>query len=701
MLLETMKKKIFIIPFLFLSLLFTSCDFSSIFSIKVNSLTIEDTHGAYTIGEVYDEENELSITAKYTDGSKSKIKYNDPNLSFDLYTIENNVTNSYKTSSAFTIAKNYNLVVSYGNVKSNVLTIQVITSHVYVTSLHLSGDSEMDSWTTLSLILTVNPSNYSTKINFSASNPNLVTLTPTERGVDVFAQKSGEVDIIVSSKSSKITEISASHHITIKAVAQTIVMEQTYSDYVRNNLFTTSSTPLVGSPKLVVIPVWFTDSSRFITSDTHKQRVKNDIESAYFGDEESTGWYSVKTYYEEESEGRLSLTGKVSDWYNCGYSSTVAGKKDFDTSSLVISAVDWFFNKYPSEKRSDYDSNKDNVLDGVILIYAAPDHSNSGFGEYQNLWAYCFWIQKNLSGVYPNAFFWASYDFMYDKNSANYKAGTAYNYGDTSHTVIDTHTYIHEMGHMFGLDDYYDYSSQKYSPAGGFSMQDYNIGGHDPFSLLAFGWVDAYLPTESITLNIRSFTEGHDLIILSPGFNSYKSPFDEYLLIELYTPTITNELDTRYSYMSGYPRGSARSGIRLWHVDARLADSPQYKVYKLSDSADVVGRTRFQTAMKNTFNESDVDEDYLSVLGENYYDFNLLQLIRNNRSESYKTKSTFSDGDMFYKGDSFNIEKYSSQFVNGNKLNNNKNLGWVFTVNDITTDLLTGKTTASITLTRV
>ena len=673
-----MKKKIFIIPFLFLSLLFTSCDFSSIFSIKVNSLTIEDTHGAYTIGEVYDEENELSITAKYTDGSKSKIKYNDPNLSFDLYTIENNVTNSYKTSSAFTIAKNYNLVVSYGNVKSNVLTIQVITSHVYVTSLHLSGDSEMDSWTTLSLILTVNPSNYSTKINFSASNPNLVTLTPTERGVDVFAQKSGEVDIIVSSKSSKITEISASHHITIKAVAQTIVMEQTYSDYVRNNLFTTSSTPLVGSPKLVVIPVWFTDSSRFITSDTHKQRVKNDIESAYFGDEESTGWYSVKTYYEEESEGRLSLTGKVSDWYNCGYSSTVAGKKDFDTSSLVISEVDWFFNKYPSEKRSDYDSNKDNVLDGVILIYAAPDHSNSGFGEYQNLWAYCFWIQKNLSGVYPNAFFWASYDFMYDKNSANYKAGTAYNYGDTSHTVIDTHTYIHEMGHMFGLDDYYDYSS-KYNPAGGFSMQDHNVGGHDPFSCLVLGWADAYIPYEDCEITLYPFQSSHQVIILSPSFNTANSPFDEYLLLELYTPTGLNKFDTLNQYKSNYAKGVTETGIRLWHVDARLVEVKNNQNVAYSERTYVVPFNNNALMMSNTY-VSATSYAYISPCGDEYGDFNLLQLIRNNPKETYHSKANFDRSDLFTNGSTFNMDTYKKQFVFNGKLNSGMTLDWSFSV---------------------
>lgn len=464
---------------------------------------------------------------------------------------------------------------------------------------------------------------------------------------------------------------------------------QTYTDYISNNIYAFSSTPTIGNSKLLVIPVWFSNSSTFLNQQ-EKNKVREDIEKAYFGSEGETGWHSVASFYKNESGGKLNLTGTVSEWYEISQSYADLGVDNDDkTVDLVEAATEWYFASH-DDNRLDYDSNQDAYLDGVMLIYAAPDYASGSsisrnYGGYDNLWAYCFWIQninnQDKTNPGPNVFFWASYDFMYD--SKNPEAGK-YGCGDNSHTKIDAHTYIHEMGHVFGLEDYYDYSNQ-YSPAAGFSMQDENIGGHDPFSTYAFGWSKAHIPTKSEVITLKSFQETHEIIILSPSFNSYNSPFDEYLILELYTPDNLNELDTKYLYQAGYgTQGPNATGIRLWHVDARLAyflnEDDQGSINQLTSNAlDERGVTH---AFSNTY-YSEEAKDYVSILGKKYANFNVLQLLRNDNNVTYKSSDTLSKNDLFMEGDSFKMSDYKSQFVNGIRLNNNKNLGFEFSIDEI------------------
>ena len=472
----------------------------------------------------------------------------------------------------------------------------------------------------------------------------------------------------------------------------------TYMDYIENNVYPISSTPCVGSARILVIPVWFTDSSTFIKSSTNKANVKSDIETAYFGTNDATGWRSVRTYYEEESFQNLSITGTVSDWYECNYSYSRFTKDD-DTSktvSLIQEATDWYFRTHSSENRRNYDCDHDGYLDGVMVIYGAPDYGTWGRDSYDNLWAYCFWTQDyqscnpNTPGV--NAFFWASYDFMYGSNTVSKRAGSSYAGGDTTYCTLDAHTYIHEMGHMFGLDDYYDYSSNGYSPAGSFSMQDANVGGHDPFSSYALGWGKAYVPTESMTIELKPFATSGEMILLSPSYNSYKSPFDEYLLIEYYTPTGLNKFDTDHPYRSGYsyPTGSKQSGIRLWHVDARLAytSTGTFSSSKITTNPSI-SNNWVTLAMTNTSNDKSIDEQYLSPLGSDFYNYNLLQMIRNSTSATYKAKDNMSSNTLFKAGDSFSMGTYGRQFVNTGKLDTNKDLGFTFTVDAINSNQAT------------
>ena len=467
---------------------------------------------------------------------------------------------------------------------------------------------------------------------------------------------------------------------------------RTYDDYIKNSAYSLSFCPSVGTAKILVIPVWFEDSNSYITTK-RKTNVRSDIEKAYFGTDEETGWRSVKSYYEEESHGALTLTGTVSDWYRVHqYSSYYAPEQTGTrrTMDLVKTATDWYFENNPEESRLDYDCDHNGYLDGVMLIYGCPDYSalRKYDGSYGNLWAYCYWVQNaNLQSVEnpgPNVFFWASYDFMYGANVYYDRTGVPKSYasGYTKSPVkIDTHTFIHEMGHVFGLSDYYDYSGQ-YTPAGGFSMQDHNVGGHDPFSSFSLGWGEAYIPQESMTISIRPFSTSGEFIILSPSWNEYDSAFDEYIAIEYFTLDGLNEMDTSRPYGGAYPTGSKKPGIRVWHVDARLlyANYNESFSYSRSTTDPLTPLGQVELMMSNSYGNK---EGYISPLGSAYTDYNLLQLIRNNETETYYPKKDMTTDDLFYVNDTFSMETVSKQFKQSNKLNSGKSLGYSFTVSEI------------------
>lgn len=469
-----------------------------------------------------------------------------------------------------------------------------------------------------------------------------------------------------------------------------VAAKYTYSDYIKNNNYNLSSAPTIGSPKFLVIPVWFSDSNTFVEK-AKRENVRDDIRKAYFGTEEETGWESAKTYYYKDSFGKCTIDGVVTDWYEISDSYKKYGPESSGgsaTSELVKSAVTWYKDKYKVSNMSDFDYDKDGYIDGVMLIYAAPDYDTMENNSFKNLWAYCYWLQKtdykNVSNPGPNAFFWASYDFMYGEAMAQTRTGKNYGGGDTSHSKIDAHTYIHEMGHVFGLEDYYDYTNT-YSAAAGFSMQDCNVGGHDPYSRFALGWTRPYVPTETCTLTVKNMESSGECVLLSADSFS-GSPFSEYMLIELYTPTGLNKFDSlfKYRYPANYPMGPAVPGVRIWHIDARL----------WSNSARRLTDTPSTGKVTHATSNSAKDDDY-GTNRAGSYDYNIIQLIRNGILTTYKSKADLTASDLFKTGSTYNQDTLKKQFVNGTLMNDNKALGWTIKFGVVTSESMT------LTLTRV
>lgn len=550
------------------------------------------------------------------------------------------------------------------------------------------------------------------EVIWSSDNSNIATV---EDGLVTGVNKG---NTIVTATSVEAPSVSAKCQVYVHEQGEYIpsrtTMQQTYKDYAKNLYWSNYSVmPNEGTANLLIIPIWFTDSGDYITDNNKKEFVREDIELAYLGANKDIGYRSVKTYYEEESGGKLTINGYITDWYETNDPSSDYYVDSSSTRTLLRKAVEWV-RAYEDIDLKDYDNNADGYLDGVVMVYAYPDYVRLGDRNKSNLWAYCGHdtnMSADVNNPTANVYFWASYDFMYGLGADRTyeRTGSSYGGGSVYRQVVDPITFVHETGHMFGLYDYYDYTSDHLTPAGTYTMQDENVSTHDPFSYMALNWADPYIPEQSCTLTIGEFATTHDVILLTPEWNQYDSAFDEYILIELYNLTGLNE------YYKGdwfqaieLPDGV---GIRVWHVDARLAGNPTsalnwYPTSNVHASGTVYKMADNSHAKINSF-PSDQRGSFL------YENQNMLQLISRTEDRNYGSLNrnyNFINSDLFLENDTFTLDDYKKQFTgsDGNyyidssddiRLNNGSKLNWSFTVDDITT--INGHSTATITLNKL
>ena len=325
--------------------------------------------------------------------------------------------------------------------------------------------------------------------------------------------------------------------------------------------------PTTGERKLLVVPVYFSDSD---TSTFEKKTIY--IQNAFFGDTNRTEYDSVAGYYNKSSYGNLKITGEVAPWYDIGVSSSewtkISSSHSEASSKIAEKAVDWLKEQGSISDLSSYDTNEDDNIDGVYVIYDHP--FGNGDSASSLFWAYVYFTQKGENGLnneapYVNGYAWTSVNAIIDA-------------GERSDNKAYTNYLIHETGHLLGLNDYYNTkgSSYHYQPTGLFDMMDYNIGDHSAFSKYLLNWTSPLVvkPNVSFTYKLKPFlTSGECILVPSSTYND--SPFGEYLLIEYFAPTGLNRCNEQFEYASmdrevtiyRYPQ---HYGLKVYHVNAAL-----------------------------------------------------------------------------------------------------------------------------------
>jgi len=321
-----------------------------------------------------------------------------------------------------------------------------------------------------------------------------------------------------------------------------------------------------GTRKLLVLPINFSDSDK---SELDKKKII--IENAFFGKEKMTTNESIASYYNKASYGNLIIDGEVAPFYDLNYSSSflqsMITHKNIEVAIrfAVGMAIKSYCEANPS-KINEFDSDKDGFIDSVYAIYNFPTSSKGSL-----FWAITEHMDPNVKisvpgeGVctlnttspYINSYSWSSYYSMNEKNN-----------------ICDTHIFIHETGHLLGLDDYY--SDNQYQPTGYMDMMDYNIGDHSAYSKMLLNWTTPKVVKKASTIEIGDFENSGDCLLI-PYSKYNDTPYDEYLLLEYYSPSNLNAYDSTlvFTYKD---RNNVQQkghlfktyGIKLYHVDSRI-----------------------------------------------------------------------------------------------------------------------------------
>jgi len=435
--------------------------------------------------------------------------------------------------------------------------------------------------------------------------------------------------------------------------------------------------PTTGSPKILVLPIE-------LTGYEFSSAALNDIDTALNGANGTGYWESVASFYKKSSFGSFTPSYTLGTKYVSSLTPQQLYAKN--TSSLPVSSYILRqalanHKKVSGDNCTAYDSDKNGYVDAVIMVYSCPDVSKDSAlseidSDYDVFWAFCFWDYSNPSSPSTASpigmtYFWMSYNFLYEESTS---------------PKPDAHTLIHESGHLMGADDYYCYDTvttdkSEYTPApmGGVAMMDCNVTDHDAFTKLSFNWVKPYVVTGNATITINPMeTNGDCILIPAKGSTWNGTAFDEYMLLELYTPTGLNQLDSlaQYSYD---PLGYTTAGIRLMHVDNRLAKCTYNSSNEISETAYVTGTPSSLSATSDSDYEIPQSNTPSRRAGDAATKgYNLVTMIQ----AGYPTNTLQygrNQGDnknLFTAGQSFDQATYSSFFANQTTLDNGSAFGY-------------------------
>jgi len=319
--------------------------------------------------------------------------------------------------------------------------------------------------------------------------------------------------------------------------------------------FYSDGCPTVGSPDVLVIPIGFTDGAALTAENI-------DLLELAFGE---NGDYalSLYQYYYLSSYKKLTLDIEVLDyWYTPKYDSThyanlTDSEGDPNGDQILMDEVLQELAK--TMDLSLFDSDGNTVIDAIVLI------NNLPVGEDDFYWAYRYWnmytdgqdYYYEYDGVSANDYIWASYYFLHERND---ESGVSYD--DMS--VMNTYTYIHEFGHVLGVDDYYDTSNAGNHPMDGMDIMDSMFGDHNAYSKFNLGWltVSRLVVTDgSVTLNLEDFSKNGDTILLANNWDATLGAYQEYYSVVYYTNNGLNSGDNGYF---------SRDGIVVYHINSSL-----------------------------------------------------------------------------------------------------------------------------------
>lgn len=531
--------------------------------------------------------------------------------------------------------------------------------------------------------------------------------------------------------------------------------------------------PSTGESRVLVIPVVFKNTKFGNGTAEDNDAAREILREAFFAKNDKTAepgadgkipdttpWESLASYYDKASNGKLEITGEVTPVYTYNADDTVPSTATSGLAQRIVKdAINYF--KNPSNESgyvldaTKFDSDKDGYIDGVEMVYVTSQPTPSSGGS-DVWWNYTTYTDSSASLASPTAkrIFFSRWDFLTNGYYTSYQYDA---YGSRwDGKAVDAHTIIHETGHMMGAPDYYSYAEkegEKNGPAGCVDMMDQNVGDHNAYTKMAYGWVTPWVvdySSNDFEVTLPSYTDTKKFLIVPASGKTWNgTPWDEYLLIEYYTPTGVNEEDS-----DGYPEWNQasssgdnayghggtyrRPGVQMFHVDTRASsfkgeivdgkkvnevrnytDTPKAKetvsadgksyesaatsVHSNTPAGSASGRPGSLdgvTGQASPFRElaAIFPGSEASTMGTSYYStmgcmtnlFGLQSYYEADNDGDGEPDETYGDKpDSKYGGDFYSPAHHKNWYANGTKFNNGYSFPWTIQITEQTDESVT------------
>lgn len=394
---------------------------------------------------------------------------------------------------------------------------------------------------------------------------------------------------------------------------------------------------------------------------------------------------SVAAYFKCNSYGNVSF-----DWYFYYYDSGMSCKEAFDYTQTV--GYDLFFDAFAEFQQNyqgdlkDWDRNGDGYVDLLYFVTGEDAYKTVGDGDK-------YYIYGNASptlGFFPDPEKPVIHCFSkVTCEDWRVPATPAMQYGGLR-------VLLHETGHQFGLEDYYDrtpYSDEDtFDTLGEFDMQSFNFSDWNVYSRFACGWLSPYVidgSEDEVTIRLGCSSEVPDAVLIPTAAGWNGTAFDEYILIDVLAPYAAAGFDwpmliNEIQMEPDDPR--MQGGVRVYHVDGRLA---RIDTSNMASNRPV---TSYEELLKTS------KEQYIS-LWDRHYNSNgldpilpgdsrfhhLIEIVpsdgskrfRHNEHKMYwQAEDTLTVTDLYGPGDVFSMEKCADAFAEAPLMNNGSTLDY-------------------------
>ena len=285
--------------------------------------------------------------------------------------------------------------------------------------------------------------------------------------------------------------------------------------------------------------------------------------------------FTVRTFYEQMSNGLLSVQGQVIGWVQLDSNDTwyEGGLNGLTSSGHVAQLIQEAVSK--SDGSIDYGQFDNDGADGIpnsgdddgfvdVAVFVQPE-KDGACGGNPNIWSHKFFYSGWTGATLPTADVSQKASFGNVRvNSYTIQSGVGGASSCDATAIMAIGTTAHETGHGFGLPDFYDTDPSDADNAEGIGHWGLMSSGNyarspspahmEGFSRMQLGWVTVRDLVTSGTYTLGPYTVGDTVMRITPTGPNARS---EYFLLENRQATLG---DTALIATKG-------PGLLIWRVD--------------------------------------------------------------------------------------------------------------------------------------